>query len=460
MRNKKKMLVILLLLVVGISIGYAAITTTLNINGNTKIEKASWDVHFENLVLSEGIVDASVPAAIDSTKTVINYTINLAEPGDFYEFTVDIVNSGSIDAMISEVLKEGLSADQEKYIDYDVRYSDGYDVLENDALNAGSSRSLVVTVKYKENINSEDLPTEEEILNLSFSITYIQDDGTSISVCDYEVGKEWTFSYKGSPEEFKVPCKGIYELEVYGASGGNGKDGVGGAGGYSTGNIKLSNDTSLFVVVGGSGKTATQFGGILDGGYNGGGAAFANNAVGSGGGATHIATSSGELVDLSSNKSDVLIVAGGGGGAGVWVSTGVNLNGGAGGGLSGEDAFANCYSDSNLNNKITRGGGGTQTSGGQPLGYSGYYSQAGIFGQGGNPSNYGGAGGGGGYYGGASGGFYNGGTSAGGGSGYIGGVVDGNTIAGNLEIPTYDGTGTMTGNTGDGYAKITLISID
>ena len=41
-KNKKKsLLIILLLLVVGISIGYAALATTLNINGNTTIEKAS-----------------------------------------------------------------------------------------------------------------------------------------------------------------------------------------------------------------------------------------------------------------------------------------------------------------------------------------------------------------------------------------------------------------------------------
>ena len=465
MRNKKKMLVILLLLVVGISIGYAAITTTLNINGNTKIEKASWDVHFENLVLSEGIVDASVPAAIDSTKTVINYTINLVEPGDFYEFTVDIVNSGSIDAMINEVLKEGLSADQEKYIDYSVKYTDGDEVLEKDSLKSGATKNIIVSVKYKEDVNAEDLPEEEETLNLSFSITYIQDDGTSLAKCTYDEGKVWTFSYSGQQEDFIVPCDGTYKLEVYGAQGGSGDHGDGGKGGYSVGTKEFTANTDLHIAVGGRGETSDGTGGTILGGYNGGGS-IPNESLnlsqksGSGGGATHIATAEGLLVDLSSNTSEILIVAGGGGGGGTWVSDGATLIGGAGGGLSGGDAYVNCYSSDASNNKITRGGGGTQSSGGVILGSSNDVAQRGSFGQGGSVTNYTGAGGGGGYYGGASGAGYNGATPGGGGSGYIGGVVDGNTIAGNLEIPTYDGTSTMTGNTGDGYAKITLVSID
>ena len=46
----------------------------------------------------------------------------------------------------------------------------------------------------------------------------------------------------------------------------------------------------------------------------------------------------------------------------------------------------------------------------------------------------------------------------GGGSGYIGGVTGGQTIAGNASMPKYNGTGTMTGNTGHGYARITLVN--
>ena len=90
-----------------------------------------------------------------------------------------MVNAGSIDAMISKVLKEGLSEAQEKYIDYSIKYSDGEELLEKDVLNSGTTKNIIVSVKYREDIVAEDLPTEEETLNLSFSVTYIQDDGTS-----------------------------------------------------------------------------------------------------------------------------------------------------------------------------------------------------------------------------------------------------------------------------------------
>ena len=176
-KNKKRsLLLILLLLVVGISVGYAALATTLNINGNTTIEKASWDIHFENLVKTTGSETATTEAAIDGTKTLIEYTVTLNEPGDFYEFTVDIVNNGTIDAMISEVLKEGLTTEQEKYISYTATYSDGMALEEKDYLKSGEKENIRVRVKYRDDISAAELPTENQTLSLKFTITYIQAD--------------------------------------------------------------------------------------------------------------------------------------------------------------------------------------------------------------------------------------------------------------------------------------------
>ena len=177
--KKRSLLLILLLLVVGISIGYAALATTLNINGNTTIEKALWDIHFENLVKTTGSETATVDAAIDSTKTLIEYTVTLPKPGDFYEFTVDMVNAGTIDAMISEVLKEGLTTDQEKYIEYSATYSDGVKLEEKDYLKSGETQNIKVRVKYRDDINADELPTENQSLSLKFMVTYIQADDTA-----------------------------------------------------------------------------------------------------------------------------------------------------------------------------------------------------------------------------------------------------------------------------------------
>ena len=51
MKKKKNssFVVIALLLIVTISIGYAALSTTLNINGTSTIKTQNWDVHFANV---------------------------------------------------------------------------------------------------------------------------------------------------------------------------------------------------------------------------------------------------------------------------------------------------------------------------------------------------------------------------------------------------------------------------
>lgn len=174
MRKKKNKYALIILLLLVIGVGYAALTSTLNINGNTIIEKSSWDVHFENLKVNPGSEDATVAATIDSTKTVIDYTVLLSKPGDFYEFTVDIVNAGTIDAMISDVLTEGLSSEQQNYIEYTATYADGKMINDNDAISAGKSRSLKVAVKYRDDIDANSLPTTDITLNLTFGVDYIQ----------------------------------------------------------------------------------------------------------------------------------------------------------------------------------------------------------------------------------------------------------------------------------------------
>ena len=188
-----------------------------------------------------------------------------------------------------------------------------------------------------------------------------------------------------------------------------------------------------------------------NGGYNGGGNG-GNGFQGpksylggcGGGGATHIAITSnrGELKNYEKYQSELLLVAGGGGGRANW-----GADDGLGGGLSGGNAFS-------FNNEymIT---GATQISGyAFGLGQNGktktYYGLRGAEGNGG---------GGGGFYGGTA--CQEEGVSSdcsgAGGSGYIGGITNEATIAGDQTFPKPKG-GTETGHEGDGYAIISWIS--
>lgn len=248
-----------------------------------------------------------------------------------------------------------------------------------------------------------------------------------------------TFYYiNNTIQTFTPSFSGIYKLEVWGAQGGSVTSTYyGGQGGYSTGNIQVTQP--IFVCVGGAGIGGTTVT-TKAGGYNGGGSytllSGTDHWAASGGGATHISsTNRGTLVNYASYQSEIYIVAGGGGGGYDHSSSGYCGAGGAGGGTTGGNSIkpSGCASGGN------GGTGGSQSAGG---------TYNGSFGLGGNPNySWGSAGGGGWYGGGASNGYTraSGNTAGAGGSGYIGGVISGT------------GSTTTGGRSGDGLAIITYI---
>ena len=173
--NRKFVLLVLALLLFTITVGYAALSTTLNINGTSKINNATWDVHFANLEVTSGSVSATKAATIDSA-TEIDYNVELIKPGDFYEFTVDVTNTGTIDAKLGEApILSGVSAEQDVYTNYTVTYSDDTAINANDKLAAGATKKLKVRVEFDRNITNSQLPTEAQTLDLKFAMNYVQD---------------------------------------------------------------------------------------------------------------------------------------------------------------------------------------------------------------------------------------------------------------------------------------------
>lgn len=177
-KNKKRngMLVLLLLLVCFIAVGYAALSTSLKIDGTSNIGGASWDVHFENLQVTDGSVGATTDAAIQGDETSISYAVDLNTPGDFYEFTVDVVNKGGIDAKVSKIPDiSGVSASQDVYINYTVTYEDGTNISADDLLSKNTGvKTLKVRVEFDKNIDASQLPSTGQTLNLKFAVDYVQ----------------------------------------------------------------------------------------------------------------------------------------------------------------------------------------------------------------------------------------------------------------------------------------------
>ena len=168
-----------------ITIGYAALTSNLNIVGTSGINNATWNVHWSNLNVTTGSVtgtQVTTPAYIKTGNTEVEYSVTLSTPGDYYEFTVDAVNEGSIDAMIStfsnKVYESNGTTERElpDYLEYRVTYSDGATLANNQKLDAGSTETIKMRISYKTDITNEDLPSTIDELVFKFNVTYIQAD--------------------------------------------------------------------------------------------------------------------------------------------------------------------------------------------------------------------------------------------------------------------------------------------
>lgn len=184
--RKRNVVIILVLLLLGISIGYAALSTTLNINGSSRINNATWNVFWDNVQVTTGSVTASTPV-IDSSKTTVSYDITLNNPGDFYEFTVDAKNTGSIDAMIETISSklngvEITSSNLPVYLDYSLTYANGQAIEPNHLLASGNTLTYKIRIEFKREIESSQLPTTPQVLSFTFGATYVQKTGSAIPV--------------------------------------------------------------------------------------------------------------------------------------------------------------------------------------------------------------------------------------------------------------------------------------
>ena len=200
--NKRRMIYFSLFFVfLFISMGYAYLNTSLSITGDTTIAGNTWDIHFENLNVSENSVSATVPASIQDNGTSVKYSAVLGSPGDYYEFSVDVVNAGTLPGKISSVnigafyefgddvfnagtlpgkissvnIKEITPEDPEDpdYLDYYITYINGVSVQNGDLLNPGSRKRIVVRIQNDSNLSIA--------IDVTYTIDYIQTNEIEIN---------------------------------------------------------------------------------------------------------------------------------------------------------------------------------------------------------------------------------------------------------------------------------------
>ena len=200
-RKKKNKVFLLLILLLGITIGFALLSTTLKINGNAKITKNTWGVYWSSVGDEDGVVPTIVPNITSEDENhpnnIVSFGLTLDKPGDFYEFQVDAVNDGTIDAMLSvittNITSEGSVTTLPDYIKYSVTYADGMIPKEKHLLAKNTRERYKIRIEFLKSITNEELeniPDEGLNYDIEMNLPYIQADDTAKPRSVYEITRQ------------------------------------------------------------------------------------------------------------------------------------------------------------------------------------------------------------------------------------------------------------------------------
>ena len=171
---------ILFMLIAGLTVAFAALSTTLNINGTAYLDAAKWGIRFENLSSPTRVGKATTTgtAKIEETKAaeITGMNVSLSIPGDKIVYTVDLVNKGTINAKIDNIEKTVLTQEQQRYLTFKVTDKNGYEIKQGDILSAGETKKITITIEFIKDLTKEDLPKQTSTISLSYKLNFVQTD--------------------------------------------------------------------------------------------------------------------------------------------------------------------------------------------------------------------------------------------------------------------------------------------
>ena len=166
-----------------LSVGFATYSQTFNIDNATAIASSKWSVHFNEDSLQR--VDGSVAAEsflINNAGTAVSFRAKLAQPGDFYAFSLNVVNDGSFDAILNSITMTELTeaeADLLKFtVSYDGKsYTSSITKLEETLrrVTGDNTRTVIVRVDYLPHGENVVLPADGVEVSLSVALGYGQE---------------------------------------------------------------------------------------------------------------------------------------------------------------------------------------------------------------------------------------------------------------------------------------------
>ena len=169
MKIKKIIIGVLCLVVCIMAVGFAAFSTTLNINGTASIE-SNWSIEFtsiQEVSKSSGVTINNAPTASGTTAT---FDVDLEKPGDAIEYQITVWNQGTLDAIISDINASETGSDAIKFEISNIKVGD--------KLAKKTSTTFNIKISYDDSITSQPEITNNK---LTVNITYVQDVGQTIT---------------------------------------------------------------------------------------------------------------------------------------------------------------------------------------------------------------------------------------------------------------------------------------
>ncbi len=165
MRTRKKQRIIigtLCAIVIGLAIGYAVLSQTLNIQGTGGIT-TDWRIEITNVETKKTVGNAKNVTDPSFDKLTANMSASFEKPGDSITYDITVSNLGNIDAVLDSIK---MNMEEQEYIDFKIE-----GITAREELVVDQDITFQLTMSLSENI--PDIPSNQSF-DFSMNLNYLQ----------------------------------------------------------------------------------------------------------------------------------------------------------------------------------------------------------------------------------------------------------------------------------------------
>ena len=170
--NKNIVIIMLAILLLVLAVGYAAFSDILTISG-TANAKGTFDLEFQNAEVVKNVgadIDKTTATISEDKNTLTVNVANLSYPGSGVEFSVDIVNVGTIPAEVKAVTPINITGSDKIKVT-------GLDVIKADhpKIEVGDKCNIHFTVEWT--ADAGEILENESSISFGLQVEYVQSTG-------------------------------------------------------------------------------------------------------------------------------------------------------------------------------------------------------------------------------------------------------------------------------------------